>query len=252
VRDRGLGEVEQRHELAHADLAGVLAEHVDELQADRVTEGPWRSSPCEPRGPFDVGGTRPVRSTAGRRAAWFGWRSSIPSSSLSFAPSAMGPSIRCGWPQPPTRRCGGGALLVTNGWPPSPRRAGARPARCAHELGVPAARSPAMRHPELLAEVPPTGNAGLDPGRWQLPSHGCCAAKTGTNGRPSSPVAPAGAAARRATRSDAARDRKAWPQRAMGLRRAAGNRRPPARVGTTRHSPQSREAPGISSGTRHS
>ena len=30
--------VEQRHQLADADLAGVLAQHVDELQADRVAE----------------------------------------------------------------------------------------------------------------------------------------------------------------------------------------------------------------------
>ena len=34
-----LGDVEQRHQLAHADLAGVLAQHVDELQPDRVAEG---------------------------------------------------------------------------------------------------------------------------------------------------------------------------------------------------------------------
>ena len=27
-----------RHELAHADLAGVLAQHVDELQSDRIAE----------------------------------------------------------------------------------------------------------------------------------------------------------------------------------------------------------------------
>src|SRR4051794_7048040 len=38
VRERGLGDVEQRHELAHADLAGVLAQHVHELEADRVAE----------------------------------------------------------------------------------------------------------------------------------------------------------------------------------------------------------------------
>ena len=38
VRDGGLGEVEQRDQLAHADLAGVLAQHVDELQPDRVAE----------------------------------------------------------------------------------------------------------------------------------------------------------------------------------------------------------------------
>ena len=38
VRERGLGDVEQRHQLAHADLARVLAQHVDELQADRVAE----------------------------------------------------------------------------------------------------------------------------------------------------------------------------------------------------------------------
>ena len=36
---RGLGEVEQRHELADADLARVLAQHVDELEADRIAEG---------------------------------------------------------------------------------------------------------------------------------------------------------------------------------------------------------------------
>src|SRR5215213_2606876 len=38
MRERGLADVEQRHQLAHADLAGVLEEHVDELQADRVAE----------------------------------------------------------------------------------------------------------------------------------------------------------------------------------------------------------------------
>ena len=38
VREGGLGDVEQRHEFADADLAGVLSEHVDELQADRVAE----------------------------------------------------------------------------------------------------------------------------------------------------------------------------------------------------------------------
>ena len=38
VRDGRLGEVEQRHELAHADLAGVLAQHVDELQADGIAQ----------------------------------------------------------------------------------------------------------------------------------------------------------------------------------------------------------------------
>ena len=39
VGERGLGDVEQRHQLADADLAGVLAQHVHELQADRVAEG---------------------------------------------------------------------------------------------------------------------------------------------------------------------------------------------------------------------
>ena len=38
VRDRRLGEVEERDELADADLAGVLAQHVDELHPDRVAE----------------------------------------------------------------------------------------------------------------------------------------------------------------------------------------------------------------------
>ena len=36
VRDGGLGEVEQRHQLADADLAGVLAQHVDELEANGI------------------------------------------------------------------------------------------------------------------------------------------------------------------------------------------------------------------------
>jgi len=39
VGERGLGDVEQRDELAHADLACVFAKHVDELQADRVPQG---------------------------------------------------------------------------------------------------------------------------------------------------------------------------------------------------------------------
>ena len=34
----GCDDVEQRHELADAHLAGVLAQHVDELQPDRVAE----------------------------------------------------------------------------------------------------------------------------------------------------------------------------------------------------------------------
>ena len=38
VRDGRLGEVEQRHQLADADLPGVLAQHVDQLQPDRVGE----------------------------------------------------------------------------------------------------------------------------------------------------------------------------------------------------------------------
>jgi len=39
VRERGLRDVEQRHELAHADLPGVLTQDIDELQADRIAEG---------------------------------------------------------------------------------------------------------------------------------------------------------------------------------------------------------------------
>ena len=35
----GLADVEQRRQLAHANLAGVLAQHVDQLQADRVAQG---------------------------------------------------------------------------------------------------------------------------------------------------------------------------------------------------------------------
>src|ERR1035437_2760306 len=33
-----LRDIEERYQLADADHAGVLAQHVDELQADRVTE----------------------------------------------------------------------------------------------------------------------------------------------------------------------------------------------------------------------
>ena len=39
MRDRRLTDVEQRGELAHADLAGVLAQYVDQLEADGVAEG---------------------------------------------------------------------------------------------------------------------------------------------------------------------------------------------------------------------
>ena len=35
----GLGEVEQGHELADADLAGVLPQYVHELHPDRIAEG---------------------------------------------------------------------------------------------------------------------------------------------------------------------------------------------------------------------
>jgi hypothetical protein len=38
VGERGLRDVEQRHQLADADLPRVLAQHVDELQPDRVAE----------------------------------------------------------------------------------------------------------------------------------------------------------------------------------------------------------------------
>jgi arsenate reductase len=38
VRDGGLGEVEEGNELADADLARVLAQDVDELHADRITQ----------------------------------------------------------------------------------------------------------------------------------------------------------------------------------------------------------------------
>jgi hypothetical protein len=38
VGDGRLGEVEQRHQLAHAYLAGVLSQHVDELHPNRIAE----------------------------------------------------------------------------------------------------------------------------------------------------------------------------------------------------------------------
>ena len=37
--ERRLRDVEQRHQLAHADLACVFAKHVDQLQPDRITHG---------------------------------------------------------------------------------------------------------------------------------------------------------------------------------------------------------------------
>ena len=39
MRHGGLRKIEQWDELADADLPGVLAQHVDELHADRVPEG---------------------------------------------------------------------------------------------------------------------------------------------------------------------------------------------------------------------
>jgi len=45
VGNGGLREIEERDQLAHAHLPGVLAQHVDELQADWVAEslsGPRR------------------------------------------------------------------------------------------------------------------------------------------------------------------------------------------------------------------
>jgi hypothetical protein len=38
VRDGGLGEIKQRDQLTHADLAGVPAQHIDELDAYGVAE----------------------------------------------------------------------------------------------------------------------------------------------------------------------------------------------------------------------
>ena len=38
MAERRLSDVEQRHQLAHAHLARVLAQHVDELQADRIAQ----------------------------------------------------------------------------------------------------------------------------------------------------------------------------------------------------------------------
>ena len=36
--ERGLGDVEQGHELAHASLSGVLAQDIDELQSNGIAE----------------------------------------------------------------------------------------------------------------------------------------------------------------------------------------------------------------------
>jgi arsenate reductase (thioredoxin) len=53
--DRRLGELEQRHELADADLAGVLSKDVDELHSDRVAERLRYLSHPFALGPLDVG-----------------------------------------------------------------------------------------------------------------------------------------------------------------------------------------------------
>ena len=70
-------------------------------------------------------------------------RSSIPSSSRSSTPVAMGVSIRSGWAPAPTSRCGGVALWVTNGRPLSRRAAEEPAARYVRERGCrPLDRSP--------------------------------------------------------------------------------------------------------------
>jgi hypothetical protein len=54
VGNRGLGEVEERDQLADADLAGVLAEDVDELHAYRVAKGLGHCGHAFRLGPLDV------------------------------------------------------------------------------------------------------------------------------------------------------------------------------------------------------
>jgi hypothetical protein len=55
VGDGRLGQVEEGDELAHADLAGVLSQDVDELEPDRVAERlgdaghPLRLAPLDAR-----------------------------------------------------------------------------------------------------------------------------------------------------------------------------------------------------------
>ena len=59
--------VEQRHELAHADLARVLAQHVYQLQADRIAERLGDLGHARRLGALDVGvHDRLAASLAGR------------------------------------------------------------------------------------------------------------------------------------------------------------------------------------------
>ena len=51
----GWDDVEQRHQLAYADLARVLAQHVDELQPDRVAERLGHRGHAERMLALDVG-----------------------------------------------------------------------------------------------------------------------------------------------------------------------------------------------------
>jgi len=55
VRHGRLGEVEQRHQLAHAHLAGVLSEHIDELQPHGITERLGNLGHPDPLITLDVG-----------------------------------------------------------------------------------------------------------------------------------------------------------------------------------------------------
>ena len=55
VRDGGLGELEERDQLAHAHLARVPAEHVHELHPDRVAERLRHSRHPLGLRPLDIG-----------------------------------------------------------------------------------------------------------------------------------------------------------------------------------------------------
>jgi hypothetical protein len=75
VRNSGLREIEERHQLADADLAGVLAKHVDQLHPDRVPESLGHLGHTLGLGALDVG--IDDRLTTGLAVGTLGLRSEL-------------------------------------------------------------------------------------------------------------------------------------------------------------------------------
>ena len=70
--DGGLREVEEGDQLAHADLPGVLAQHVHELEADRVAERLGHVRHPLGLAPLDVGVDDGLAARLASRALLFG------------------------------------------------------------------------------------------------------------------------------------------------------------------------------------